>query len=147
MSTRNRPFKKKYSFLRSWDRVREKTDLENLNQLADIVETSNSNITKRKKEDNFPIEWAFEVAQRYGLTTEWILTGKGSPALEAKDNFFHDLEKWGQEIGDSENITWLKNQIEEILPAFKKWREDKNKSKDYEVQGGVKKQANDGGWY
>ncbi len=144
MSTRNRPIKKKHSFLRSWDRIKESTKIENLNQLAEIVDTSNSNVTKRKKEDNFPVEWAFEIGQKYGISTEWILTGNGERRFEAEDNFFHDLEMWGKEIGNSDNITWLKNQIEDLLPAFKKWKESKDEN--YEDVAELKKQANGGGW-
>lgn len=128
MATRKRKIKKKYSFLESWGRVKKNTPLENFIQLSEIVETSESNITKRKNEDNFPIEWAFMIARKYGLTTEWILTGEGKRELTAEDTFFHELEMWGKEIGNSENITWLKNQIEVAFPAFKKWKEEKEEA-------------------
>lgn len=136
MSTRNRIIKKKYSFLRSWERIKEVTRIENLNQLAEIVETSNSNITKRKKEDNFPVEWAFEIAQRYGLSTEWILTGKAenqSHIKKVKTNrieILEEIEEWLIEKveEDPEREDWFKVELKKAFPEFKKWKEEKEES-------------------
>ena len=63
MSKKKFPRENKFSFNECWNRIRNKTPIDNYSQLAEIVVTSKSNVTKRKDEDSFPIEWAFYVAQ------------------------------------------------------------------------------------
>ena len=125
MTTRKRTNKKKFSFSEIWERVRKETPLDNFTQLAEIVETAASNITKRKNEDIFPVEWAFWIGEKYGISTEWILTGKKTKAVRRINPFFFDLEEWAKEVSESENLKWLENQIENQFPDFKRWREEK----------------------
>ena len=125
MTTRKRTNKNKFSFSEIWERVRRETPLENFTQLAEIVETAASNITKRKNEDIFPVEWAFWIGEKYGISTEWILTGKRRKTARSVDPFFSELEEWAKEVSESENLKWLENQIENQFPDFKRWREEK----------------------
>lgn len=114
-----------FSFEECWERIKKETPLENYSQLAEIIELSKSNVTKRKDENLFPVEWAFVVARKYGLTTEWILTGKEKKSSEATSSyydFYDELEQWARETGGSSNTTWLKSQIESFFPMFKEWR-------------------------
>ena len=132
MSTRKRKIKKKYSFLEIWERVKKNTPVENFNQLAEIVGTSVSNVTKRKNEDNFPIEWAFHVAQQYKFSTEWLLTGEDSAKIanftqSSKFEILNKIEAWLDEITRKEPYRkeWFQAEIEDKFPAFKKWEKEK----------------------
>lgn len=117
-----------FSFNECWERIKSRTPIENYSQLAEIIELSKSNVTKRKDENLFPIEWAFVIARKYELTTEWILTGEESIRLEEINQdfkFYEELEQWARETGGSSNIGWLKNQIENFFPMFKEWKKRK----------------------
>lgn len=112
-----------------WERIREETPIKNMVQLAVIVETSQQNVSKRKKEKNFPIEWAFKVAQKYNLLTEWIVTGEGPKRLsEASDGnpktaFNSVLAEWLQEQCQ-DNPHFYANFTAECaayFPEFAKW--------------------------
>jgi hypothetical protein len=65
------------SFLSVWQRILEETDIKKLNELAEIVETTQPYISRKKKQDDFPVEWAYKVGRKYNLLTEWLLTGEG----------------------------------------------------------------------
>ncbi len=85
-----------------WERVLSDTNIKNMSQLAKIVGTSQQNVSKRKKEGVFPVEWAFNIAQEYNLFTDWILTGTGpkSPAdcNSLEDKLFQGkLAEWIKE--------------------------------------------------
>lgn len=108
-------------FLNCWERVKEKTDLNKLNQLAKTLNVSQQFVSKKKRENVFPVEWAYKIAQKYDLSTDWILNG-GKTENKAKDDFFLQLEKWGKETSGSEDIQWIKNQIDQTFPMFKEWR-------------------------
>lgn len=108
-------------FLSSWGRVKDKTNLCKLNQLADFVGVSQQFVSKKKKENSFPIEWAFKVATTYNLSTDWIMRGEGKEN-RSKDDFFLQLESWAKETTGSNDITAIKNMIDQCLPMFKQWR-------------------------
>lgn len=125
------------SFDECWNRIQKETNIKNLTQLAKIVGTSQSNTTKKKQKGEFPAEWAFRVGQDYNLLTEWIMTGQGPKriGIESEEGYFSDLKKWAKETGQSENIEWMKNQIDQTFPMFKEWRKrrDETKGQDSEA--------------
>jgi hypothetical protein len=85
-----------FSFAECWERIKSKTPIENYSQLAEIIGLSKSNITKRKEEDLFPIEWAFHVGQKFNLSTEWILKGKETSQSEGDgmNPLLTDVNDW-----------------------------------------------------
>jgi len=122
-----------FSFDECWERIKSKTSIENYSQLAEIIELSKSNVTKRKDENLFPIDWAFIVARRYGLTTEWILTGEEEKIPKTTIDylgFYEELEQWARETGGSKNTAWLKSQIESFFPMFKEWRKRREEGEE-----------------
>jgi hypothetical protein len=128
----------KFLFEECWKRIRERTAIENYSQLAVIIETSKSNVTKRKEENNFPIEWAFKVAQKYSLTTEWILTGKECKNVEnqGKSNFedLDRIEEWliEEKKREKDVEVWFRIQFEKAFPDYKKWKERREESESSE---------------
>jgi len=65
-------------FLNIWERIKKETPLKSLNDLAALIGTSQPNISRQKKEGSFPPGWAYAVGKKYGLLTEWIMTGEGA---------------------------------------------------------------------
>ncbi len=122
-------------FLEIWERVKTNTDLTTFTQLAELVKTTHQYVSRKKKNGEFPAGWAFKIAQKYSLSTDWIMTGEGPKRLEAQGRnlaFYEELEQWAKETGQSNNIQWMRNQIESLFPMFKKWRKKKSESPDSE---------------
>ena len=149
MSTRKVKNKKKFDFFECWGRVQAKTELKNFVQLAELVETSVSNVTKRKGENSFPVEWAFKIGQQYDISTEWIMTGE-EPARHNQSettetpqaapqpppaanpptaDFLVELETWAREISGHQDLRWLEKQLETCLPTWRTWREEREAKK------------------
>lgn len=121
------------NFQTIWLRIQKECSIKSLTQLAEIIGISQPNVSKRKKENLFPVEWAYAIAQKYNLSTEWIMTGQGPKRLkqEIENNYFSELVTWAKETGQSDNINWVTNQIDGMFPMFKEWRKRKD-----ETEGG-----------
>lgn len=63
-------------FLEVWGRVKDKTGISTLTHLAELVETTHQYVSRKKAKDEFPVSWAFIIAQRFNLSTDWIMTGE-----------------------------------------------------------------------
>ncbi len=118
-------------FLTICERLKKQLSIKKDKQLIDIIGTSQPTFSRRKKENKFAYEWAFDVGKEFNLLTEWILTGEGPKQLgdEKSNNYFSDLETWAKETGKSENIDWMKNQIDQTFPMFKEWRNRREETK------------------
>ena len=108
-------------------RIKAEVGIKTLSGLAEIVGSSQQYVSKKSKESEFPVRWAYLVGKKYGLLTEWIMTGEGPKRIEEKGRsaFLVELEGWAKEVSESENLKWLENQIENQFPDFKRWREEK----------------------
>ncbi|MBV5328106.1 MAG: helix-turn-helix domain-containing protein [Chlorobium sp.] len=71
----------KNSFENIWGRIKKETGLKSLKSLADIVEISQPAVSEMKAKGKFPAGWAYAVGKKYGLLTEWIMTGEGPKRL------------------------------------------------------------------
>ncbi len=119
------------SFLQIWERIKESTNIKKLNELAEIVETTQPYISRIKKKDQFPVEWAYKVGQRYNILTEWILTGQRPKSLQKNVNepsntfiFLNEVNIWLDEIiiQNPKKKDWFEVQFEDKFPMFKEWR-------------------------
>jgi hypothetical protein len=126
-----------------WERIRIVLRIENLGQLADLIDISQPTISRRKNEDIFPIEWAYLISKKMNVDLDWILEGnKQKSQNEArKENykleFLRDLEKWLIEESekDSDLIPWFRKEIREKFPKFAEWkRKAENEQKNNSVQ-------------
>ena len=117
------------NFEEIWGRIKSRTDIKTFSELAKLLETTGPYISRKRKENDFPVIWAFVIAQKYDLSTDWIMTGKGPKRIQEKGRsaFLIELEEWAKEISESENLKWLENQIENQFSDFKRWREEKKK--------------------
>jgi hypothetical protein len=118
------------NFEESLKRIEEATGIKKLTELASVVGSSQQYVSKKSREGDFPAEWAFKVAKKYEISTDWILTGRIPEEKRGQDEdiFFDDLKTWGKEMAGTENLDWMKRQIEAQFPAFKKWKEAKEES-------------------
>ena len=119
-------------------RVRKETDIKTLTGLAEFIGTTQPHISKKKKENDFQANWAFKIAQKYNLSTDWIMTGKGPKRLNLKvqnvegdSNYLLQLKIWFKEITfqDSRKTTWFEIQFEQAFPEFVEWMKDKEAEK------------------
>lgn len=60
-----------------WERIRQVTKWGTYTDLANFLSISSSSITGAKDRGNWPIEWAFKIAQVYNVSIDWLLTGEG----------------------------------------------------------------------
>lgn len=118
------------NFLEIWERVKENTDLSTFTQLADLVGTTHQYVSRKKAQNEFLVSWAFIIAQKYNLSTDWLMTGSAPKNVKGKESdfaFYEELEQWAKETGQSNDIRWLRNQIESFFPMFTKWKERRGK--------------------
>ena len=129
-------------FLDVWDRIKKETPLKSFNELAALVETSQPNISRQKKEGVFPPGWAYAVGKQYGLLTEWIMTGEGprrlsdSPITPDQESAPRGIiEEWVQEVREKEgNDGRIVMELALEVKEFREWfREKKSKSGGAEV--------------
>lgn len=59
-----------------WERVRKGTGLKTQTALAETLGIRSASVTDAKNRNSFPADWGVRIAQRFGLSTDWILTGK-----------------------------------------------------------------------
>jgi len=78
-----------------WKRIKDELSIKNYTQLSEIIGTSTSNITKKKQQGVFPVEWAYTIGKKYGVLTEWIMTGDGPKSLDKdkNENFENNQEE------------------------------------------------------
>lgn len=65
------------SFEACFNRVSESTDLKTKSKLARFLKIATSSINGARVRDSFPLKWALAISIEYGISVEWILTGKG----------------------------------------------------------------------
>lgn len=119
-------------FLDVWERIKTETPIKNLTRLAETVGTTQQNVSRQKKEGSFPPGWAYAVGRKYGLLTEWIMTGTGpkqlQDAADGKDQDAHRgiIEEWVQSVREKEgNDGRLVLELSLQMPEFKAWFKEK----------------------
>lgn len=128
-------------------RIESATGIKTMTELGRVVGSSQQYVSKKSKEGEFPPNWAFEIAKKYKISTDWILTGEEPPRLgdiKGDFTFYEELEVWARETGRSDDIQWMRNQIESFFPMFKEWKAARGKTLEENAE--LKKQANGGGW-
>jgi len=110
-----------------WLRILANTSIKKNKELANIVGIAESVVSKRAKENNFPVEWGFFVAQEFGLSTDWLLTGEGEKEAEKKD-FLSEVQEWIDEScrTNADMKIWFKVQFENKFPEFVEWKKRKD---------------------
>ncbi|MDD2466166.1 MAG: helix-turn-helix domain-containing protein [Desulfobulbus sp.] len=120
----------KNKFEEIWSRIKQETPIKTMSELAELTGITQSGLSKAKGRNEFSASWAYAVGNEYGLLTEWIMTGEGPKRLEdikGDFTFYEELEAWARETGRSEDIQWLRNQIESFYPMFTEWKKRREK--------------------
>ena len=117
-------------FQEVFERIKRETEVKTLTNIANLLNKSQQYVSKKKREGEFPAEWAFIIAQKYGLSTEWVLTGRGpkTPEGEIHDSYLVMLEQWLEEYTapDPRKKVLFELTIEKEFPEFKEWMRKKS---------------------
>jgi hypothetical protein len=126
-------------FTKVWGRVQQATNIRNLSQLAETIgKTPQAVSLKKRKGEKFPIEWAYLVAERYNLSTKWLLTGEGKKREgEDIDGYVLRINKWLENLKqeDPRSEQWFQYKFEKKFPEFKEWNEKEAEEKKGEFLG------------
>ena len=116
------------NFLEIWGRVKEKTNLSTFTQLAELVETTHQYVSRKKAKDEFPVNWAFVIAQKFDLSTDWIMTGKDPKQISEGTGInplLVDVNEWLNEEKKHKNAEFRILFQEQMIRAFfdyEKWK-------------------------
>lgn len=105
-------------FIEIFNRIKNETDIKTLTLLAKFLGTTQPYISKKKKDNEFSANWAFKIAQKYSLSTDWILTGEGPKRLSLPSEKNTNYEKLSCENRERSLIT-EKNSSYEVLSEEK----------------------------
>jgi len=112
-------------------RIKQETGIKSMSELAIFLGTTQPYMSKKKSENDFSVKWAYQIATEYGLSTDWIMTGKGPKKLSETvligNKYLLLLEEWLNEIAnaDPRKEYWFQCTIEETFPGFKEWVQQK----------------------
>jgi hypothetical protein len=80
-----------------WQRISFETGIKSLRQLAVVIDKKQPTISAAKAKGDFPPGWAYLVGKKYGLLTEWIMTGEGPKRLSEggeMNPLLTDVNEW-----------------------------------------------------
>lgn len=117
----------KNNFDEVWGRVSSETGVKSLRQLAVIIEKTQPTISAAKAKGEFPAGWAYQVGKKFGLLTEWIMTGEGpkkiSEGIEINPLLI-EVNEWLNEEKKHESIEFRRLFHSQMIRAFfdyEKW--------------------------
>jgi len=126
------------NFLEIWERVKKETNLSTFTQLAELVETTHQYVSRKKAKNDFLVMWAFVIAQKFNLSTDWIMTGKGPKRHKEGDEInplLAEVNEWLNEEGkhkDKEFEILFRNQMIRAFFDYEKWVDKKTKQENSE---------------
>lgn len=133
MSTKKEP---QLNFSEVWERIKKETGIKNQTQLGELLGITQPSISQKKKENEFPIWWAYIIAKEYQLSTDWLFTGekpRGETERERKKSYGMLIDEWLEEIKleDPGREEWFRCNFEDCFPSFKSWVQRKKTANQY----------------
>lgn len=134
---------KKFSFSDCWVRIQESTNISNLSELAELIGVSQPTVSRKKKENAFPRNWAIIVGYESGIHPEWLMTGIGSKQTNStnakyQNSMLHEIDIWLSEQIENEPFRkeWFLGTFLDAFPTFAKWKksQDEKERKDSKIQ-------------
>lgn len=128
-----------HSFFEIWGRITEETPIKNFAHLAKEVDSSKQSVSRKKNVNEFPIEWAFKIARKFDLNTDWLVTGQGPKRLdepgESQVEKKSIIEEWVRDVMDKEGHDGrIVMELSLQVPEFRDWYKAKKRaSGDTEV--------------
>lgn len=116
-----------------WGRIKKETNLNSFSDLGKIINKTQPTISAAKAKGNFSAEWAYLVAIKFELLTEWIMTGnepkriKDIDSSSIKFEILKDIETWLESIIEEEphRKEWFEIQFKDSFLGFKEWKQRK----------------------
>jgi predicted transcriptional regulator len=112
-----------------FDRIKRSTGIKNSVQLAEIIEVTQPAVSKYKKKNIFPLDWAFLIAEKYNLELIWLIRGeeKGKNEIITKQRANHlldEIEEWLEREKQKEPkiLDWFEVEFKENFPKFAEWK-------------------------
>lgn len=132
-----------------WKRISEETGIRSLRQLAVIIDKRQPTISAAKAKGEFPPGWAYVVGKKFGLLTEWIMTGSGPKRLEEqkrnarKLEMLNEVDEWlDEEIKrNPERKIWFEIHFLDSFQTFKEWRRKRDSEENSEDESPKRKVA------
>jgi hypothetical protein len=101
-----------------WERVRSRTGWRKYGEMADFLGIRSQSVSSARNKGLFLVEWAFKIAQKYDISTDWLLTGRHPGAGESAhidEDFFvrvvHVIESLINERKIDQITLWQKVRI------------------------------------
>jgi hypothetical protein len=127
----------KNNFNEIWIRLRSSTEIRTQKELAAVLGLTPQAVTEMKKRGKFPENWAYKLAEKYNLSAKWILEGTEKQTNQSREevnrkkkfDILNEIEAWLDEITKKEPYRkeWFQAEIEDKFPAFKAWKEEKER--------------------
>lgn len=128
----------KNNFESIWWRIKQETPLKNLTQLAEITGVTQSGLSKAKARNDFSASWAYSVGKKYGLLTEWIMTGEGPKSISdgmAINPLLIEVNEWLNEEKKHESLEFRNLFQSQMIRAFfdyEKWKRKRDEKESGE---------------
>ncbi|MFH1217774.1 MAG: helix-turn-helix domain-containing protein [Pseudomonadota bacterium] len=127
-----------FNFSKVFERVKMKTSIANLTQLAEVIEVSPAAVSKNKKENIFPLEWIYIIALKFNLELMWLITGEknyqeGEIAHEKLEfPLLGEIEKWmkREQIKEPKFSDWFEVEFGKKFPEFAEWKRKVDKDRE-----------------
>lgn len=125
-----------------FERIKKVTKIKNTVQLAKAVGCTQPTVSARKKQEVFPVDWAYKISKEYGLNIEWIMEGTGPqrPGLSFDDpGIIKQIRIWIQEQERREPgaLAWFTYDFRKKYPEFSRW-EKREEGDSVESDTGIK---------
>jgi len=135
-------------FSEVWERVKGETGISTFTQLAELVETTHQYVSRKKTKDEFPVAWAFAIAQKYELSTDWIMTGENPKRLKdvpqnRQFDILNEFEEWLiEEVRrNPERKIWFEIHLLDSFQTFAEWKRKRDEKEGGESASPARKVA------
>ena len=135
-------------FSEVWERVKGETEISTFTQLAELVETTHQYVSRKKAKDEFPVAWAFAIAQKYELSTDWIMTGESPKRLKdvpqnRRFDMLNEFEEWlNEEVRrNPERKIWFEIHLLDSFQTFAEWKRKRDEKESGEYSDPTRKVA------
>jgi hypothetical protein len=137
------------SFYDVFERIKSSTPIKNQADLAVFLGNAPTQISKQKKKEQFPLEWAYKIAVKYQLSTDWLMRGErptqngSNVTVLKKIPFIYVIEEWLDQlvIDNPKAYDWFEMEFEIKFPMFKEWKHSKEEVENFDYTASSRKIA------
>jgi len=135
-------------FEEAFKRIEIATGIKTMTELAKITGTSQQYVSKKSREGEFPVAWAYEIEKKFGLLTRWIMTGEGPKRLEdvpqnRRFDMLNEFEEWlSEEVSrNPERKIWFEIHLLDSFQTFAEWKRKRDEKESGEYSDPTRKVA------